>query len=148
MQCNAAERDFERRNNMPKRPHADTRLAQFISDRVKNLRHRTTQLEIASDAGFLNPNMISMLKSGATKLPLDRVPNLARALECDPAYLLRLTLEQVAGDTGAQAIIEILSTPVSSNELGWLQEIRDASDHNDPRITARSRSAIRAIFGK
>ena len=133
---------------MPKRPHADTRLAQFISDRVKNLRHRTTQLEIASDAGFLNPNMISMLKSGATKLPLDRVPNLARALECDPAYLLRLTLEQVAGDTGAQAIIEILSTPVSSNELGWLQEIRDASDHNDPRITARSRSAIRAIFGK
>ncbi len=133
---------------MPRRPHGDTRLAKFIGDRTKHLRPKKSQFEIATEAGFLNQNIISMLKSGATKLPLDRVPSLARALECDPAYLLRLTLEQVAGDTGAHAFIEIMGTPVSGNELDWLQEIRDASDHSDPRITARSRNAIRGIFGK
>ncbi|MTJ05841.1 MAG: helix-turn-helix transcriptional regulator [Sediminimonas qiaohouensis] len=133
---------------MPKKPHADTRLAKFIDKRVMELRPRKSQIEIATEAGFVSVNMLSMLKSGASKLPLDRVPSLARALECDPAYLLRLTLEQVAGDTAADAIAEIMGTPVTRNELGWLQEIREASDHGDPRMTARSRAAIRAIFGK
>jgi len=133
---------------MPKKPYADTRLAKFISKRVMELRPRKSQIEIAYEAGFVSANMLSMLKSGASKLALDRVPSLARALECDPAYLLRLTLEQVAGDTAAQALVEIMGTPVTGNELGWLEEIRKASDHSDPRMTSRSRSAIRAIFGK
>ncbi|WP_026759199.1 helix-turn-helix domain-containing protein [Sediminimonas qiaohouensis] len=133
---------------MPKKPHADTRLAKFIQKRVMELRPRKSQIEIATEAGFVNPNMAAMIKNGTTKLPLDRVPSLARALECDPAYLLRLTLEQVAGDTAANAIVEIMGTPVTRNETGWLQEIREASDHGDPRMTARSRAAIRAIFGK
>ena len=33
--------------------------------------------------------MMAMIKSGAAKLPLDRVPALARALECDPAVLFQ-----------------------------------------------------------
>ncbi len=101
----------------------------------------------AGKRGFGNPNMIAMIKNGSTKLALDRVPSMARALECDSAYLLRLTLEQQEGDTAAQAIVEIFGTPVTANELGWLQEIRDASDNGDPRMTGRSRAAIRAIFG-
>ena len=133
---------------MTKRPHAETRLAKFISHRVAELRPKKSQIEIATAAGFVNPNMVSMLKNGSAKLPLDRVPSLARALECDPAYLLRLTLEQVAGDTGAHAIMEIMGTPVTVNEMGWLQEIREASDQTDPRMTARGRSAIRSVFGK
>ncbi|WP_254247133.1 hypothetical protein [Loktanella salsilacus] len=28
-----------------------------------------------------------MLESGSTKLPLDRMPALAKALECDPSYI-------------------------------------------------------------
>lgn len=59
-----------------------------------------------------------------------------------------LALEQAVGDTAAQAIIEIFGTPVTANELGWLQEIRSASEHSDPRITSRSQAAIRAIFGR
>ena len=49
---------------------------------------------------------------------------------------------------GEQAIVEIFGTPVTANELGWLQEIREASEHSDPRITSRSRAAILAIFGR
>jgi len=133
---------------MPKKPYADTRLAKYIQKRVMELKPKRSQIEIAVEAGFISTNMVAMLKSGSSKLALDRVPSLARALECDPAYLLRLTLEQVEGDTAAHALVEIMGTPVTGNELGWLQEIREASDHSDPRMTARNRAALRAMFGK
>lgn len=101
-----------------------------------------------SDLGYPNPNMVTMVKNGASKLALDRVPSMAKALESDPAYLMRLALEQAVGDLAAQAIIEIFGTPVTANELGWLEAIREASDKTDPRITSRSRAAIMSIFGK
>ncbi|SLN53601.1 hypothetical protein ROG8370_02405 [Roseovarius gaetbuli] len=133
---------------MSKKPHEETRLAKYIERRVLELKARKSQLQIASEAGFPNANMITMIKNGSSKLALDRVPSMARSLECDPAYLMGLALEQAVGDTAAQAIIEIFGTPITANELGWLQEIRGASEHSDPRITSRSQTAIRAIFGR
>lgn len=129
-------------------PHTNTPAALFIADRVRDLKHRKSQKEIAREAGFVNANMLSLLKSGASKVPLDRVPALARALEVDRSYLMRLSLEQTVGITAANAIVDCFGTPVTENERGWLDEIRDASLNNDPRLTARSRSALRAIFGK
>ena len=81
-------------------------------------------------------------------MPLDRVPSLAKALEVDPAYLMRLALDQAVGATAAKAIGDIFGTPVTSNERGWLVELRDASDNSDPRLTSRARTALRGIFGK
>ena len=133
---------------MSKKPHEDTRLAKYIERRVLELKPKKSQLQIASEAGFPNPNMVTMIKNGSNKLALDRVPSMARALECDKAYLMRLALEQAVGDTVGQAIVEIFGTPVTANELGWLQEIREASEHSDPRITSRSKAAIKAIFGR
>ncbi|MEI4261791.1 XRE family transcriptional regulator [Roseovarius sp. D0-M9] len=133
---------------MPIKPHANTKLAKYVERRVLELRSRKSQLQIANEAGFPNANMVTMVKNGTSKLALDRVPSMSRALDCDPAYLMRLALEQAVGDTAAAAIIETFGTPITTNELGWLQEIRDASDHSDPRMTARSRNTIRGIFGK
>lgn len=92
--------------------------------------------------------MMTFLKNGRNKVPLDRVPSLAKALEVDPAYLMRLALDQAVGATASKAITDIFGTPATENERGWLQELRDASDNSDPRITARSRAALRGIFGK
>lgn len=89
-----------------------------------------------------------MLKLGDTKLAIDRVPQMAKALDVDPALLLRLTFEQVYDETTARAVDEIFGTPISANERMWIEEIRDASGDSDPRLTARSRSALRAIFAK
>ena len=47
----------------------------------------------------------------------------------DPAYLIRLALDQAVGATAAKAITEIFGTPATENERGWLQELRDASDN-------------------
>ena len=133
---------------MAKKPFENTKLAQFLDRRILELKPKRSQAEIAEIAGFATPNVISMLKSGATKVPIDRVPKLAVALECDPAYLLRLALEQAEGSTAATAIFEIIGDPISENERAWIAEIRDASGDTDPRLTTRSRSQLRAIFGK
>jgi hypothetical protein len=81
-------------------------------------------------------------------VPLDRVPALAKALDCDPAWLLRLALEQGEGSTAAAAIYEIMGPMVTAHERAWLAEIRDASGDSDPRLTSRARAALRGIFGK
>ena len=133
---------------MTKKPHENTKLAKYIGRRVLELKPKKSQLQIANEAGFPNPNMITMVKNGTSKLALDRIPSMSRALECDPRFLMRLALDQAVGDTAAAAIIEIFGTPITANELGWLHELRDASGDSDPRITARSRAAVRAVFGK
>lgn len=129
-------------------PHEQTRAAIHLTDRINKLRRRKTQKQIAHEAGFINSNMISLLKSGASKIPIDRVPALAKALEMDPAFLMRLALEQSVGKTAAQAIVDACGPLVTEREKQWLNEIRDASDDADPRLTVRSRSALRGIFGK
>lgn len=135
------------RDNMTN-PYQNTATARLIADRIRDLAFKKTQAEIASEAGFPNANMVSFLKSGRNKVPLDRVPSLAKALEVDPAFLMRLALDQAVGATAAKAITDIFGTPATENERGWLQELRDASDDSDPRITARSRTTLRSIFGK
>lgn len=129
-------------------PYQNTPTAKLITDRIRDLSHRKTQAEIASEAGFANANMMTFLKSGRNKVPIDRVPSLAKALEVDPAYLMRLALDQAVGATAAKAITDIFGSPATENERGWLAELRDASDNSDPRITGRSRTALRGIFGK
>jgi len=129
-------------------PFQNTPTAKLIADRVRDLSHRKTQAEIASETGFANANMMTFLKNGRNKVPLDRVPSLAKALEVDPAYLMRLALDQAVGSTAAKAITEIFGTPTTENERGWLTELRDASDNSDPRLAARSRAALRGVFGK
>lgn len=133
---------------MNKKPHEDTDLAKYIARRVLELRSKKSQSQIAKEAGFPNPNMVTMIKNGASKLALDRVPSMARGLECDPAFLMGLALAQAVGETGAKAITEIFGTPVTANELGWLQEIRKASGNSDPRMSARSRAAVHSMFGR
>jgi len=128
-------------------PFKGSELARFVSKRILELRPKI-QTEIAAEAGFPNANFLSMVKTGVSKLAIDRVPALARALECDPAYLMRLALEQEVGSTAAKALVEILGTPVSANERLWIAEIRDASGNSDPRPTTRARAAIRSVFGK
>ena len=130
---------------MTKKPYADSSLARFLRQRIIELKP-LTQAEIAERAGFPNPNVVSMLKDGSTKLAVDRVPDMAKALECDPALLLRLALEQSHGATLARTIFEIAGPLPTENERQLLEEFRDVTGGSDPRLTARTRGAFRAIW--
>lgn len=130
--------------NRPGRVYANTRLAQFLELRILQMKPKKTQAEIAAEAGLRSLNFLTMLKNGSSKFPLDRVPALAKALEADPKLLFRLAMEQEMGGTAAKAIDEIFGTIVTRNEVAW----REASDHSNPTLTSRAKSALRGIFGK
>jgi len=53
-----------------------------------------TQKVIAEEVGWAKPNMISMVKSGITRVPDDKIPALAKAVGVDPAVLLRICFNE------------------------------------------------------
>ena len=130
------------------RPYTETRLVRFLQKRILELRPKKTQTRIASEAGFKQQTMLAMIKSGTSKLPLDRVPGLAQALECDPAHLFKLAIEQLGEDTTDTAIRSIFGVVVTENEAEWIRAIREASNHSDPRLTSKGRASLKGIFGK
>ncbi|MDE4297058.1 helix-turn-helix transcriptional regulator [Phaeobacter gallaeciensis] len=71
-----------------------SRIAKLVGDRVEELKGVKSQRDIASEAGYKNQNMITMIKQGTSKVALDRAPKLARALEVDPRQFMLLALEQ------------------------------------------------------
>ena len=71
----------------PGHPYANSAVATYLSRRIDELRGVKTQREIAAEAGFAKPNIISMMKVGETKLALDRIPALAKALDADAGHL-------------------------------------------------------------
>lgn len=56
---------------MTNKPHQDTQLAKYVEHRILELRSRKTQVEIAAMAGFVNPNMITMIKQGNRNMALE-----------------------------------------------------------------------------
>lgn len=53
-----------------------------------------TQKEIARDAGFANPNALSMMKNGECKVPISRIPALAKALDIEADLFLKTALRE------------------------------------------------------
>ena len=133
---------------MVKKTHADKRLARFVTRRIAWLQGTRTQAEIAAEAGHVNPDNLTIIKTGALRLALARVPDLARTLDFDPALLLRLAMELALGATAARAVGEIWGTRLTHNERESVAGIRDASGDSDPRLTTRSRATLREIFGR
>ncbi len=129
-------------------PFAGTQLSAFVAHRIAALRPRKSQAAIATEAGFINVNVLSMIKTGTSKLPLDRVPALAKALECDPARLFRMALMQSGKETSWPVIEDVFGTVVTRNEVAWLEALREASGNTDPTMTVRARAAIFGVFGK
>lgn len=70
-------------------------VAQYIARRIAELADDgVKQIDIAHVAGFEKPNIITMIKQGKTKLPLDKIGRMARALKVDPRFLFELTFRE------------------------------------------------------
>src|ERR1700739_5161333 len=68
----------------PGMPFADSAIAKYIDKKIDELKGVKTQREIAQEAGYETPNIISMLKRGESRVPLERIPLLSKALGADP----------------------------------------------------------------
>lgn len=53
-----------------------------------------SQVQIAEETGFSKPNVLSMIKTGRTAVPLARIPALARAINVEPKILLAMCLRE------------------------------------------------------
>lgn len=71
-----------------------------------------TQKTISTECGYQNPNIITMFKNGATKLPFNKISAMARALNTDPRYLLRLVVSEYDPEVWA-VIVQIMGPSVS-----------------------------------
>lgn len=131
--------------NKPSGPYADTALCKFLTKQIHALSRLKNQREIAAEIGYDRPNMLSMIKSGDAKLPLDKVPALAKALGVDARHLFRLTLEQHHPEV-ARVAHEIFGHVVSDNEMALVQIFRKITGDADPQLEPLLHELIKEAF--
>ena len=103
---------------MPKSPTAEM-LTKILDE--SGLR----QNEVARRAGFAKPNVITMMKQGEMKVPIDRIPALARACGVDPLPLLSRAMNEYM--PGEWAVIrDLRGEPVTEDEIALLRAFRTA----------------------
>lgn len=128
----------------PGMPYAQTRMARYLTTQIDALAGQKNQREIAMEIGYEKPNMISMFKRGETKVPLDKIPALAKALHVDPAHLFRLAMEQQW--PGLKEVVDLIFKNIASDNEAelFLKKWRDRSSERDPSPTVN----IDAAFDK
>jgi transcriptional regulator with XRE-family HTH domain len=120
-------------------------IAKFLEKRIYELSHRKSQRDIAREIGFVNDNVVAMLKSGRTKVPLHRVLSIAKALETDPRKLFILALTQDGNEKDRAAFQQIVGE-FSENELEIIGAIRKFSGETDPKLSVVSKRILRHYF--
>lgn len=83
-----------------------------------------TQIQIAERAGFPTPNSLSMMVTGRMKVPMRRIPGLAKAMGTDPRELLSHCLEAYQPDLYALIAHLHPSMLVTSKELRHIRAMR------------------------
>jgi hypothetical protein len=80
-----------------------------------------------------------------SKVPLRRIPALARALDVDPRKLLQLCIDEYMPELN-DVIAEICNGPiVSKNEIKILQAVRVISRNADPQVSSRNVDFLKAF---
>lgn len=126
-------------------PFADTAMVKFLAKRIDQLKPELTQREIARRMGYRCVNFVSMMKTGAARVPFEKLPALAEILDVDPAHLVRLGLEQYWPEL--EVVSRVLPAPVTKNEMAMLQAYRRATNHADPEITPGRQAVVEKVFG-
>ncbi len=104
-----------------------------------------SQRQIAKECGYANPNIISMFKKGHTKVPVEKVPAMAKALGVDPADMLRRAMRETMPSV-LQTVEDVVGDLVTVNERKILETIRSASKESDPALDKDTEKALKALF--
>lgn len=85
------------------------------------------QAEIARDVGFDKPNVITMIKQGKTKLPLNKIGKMAQALGVDAVHLFKLTMSEYHPETWEMIESIFGGEVLTENEKLILKAVRQAN---------------------
>lgn len=72
-------------------------VAEYLTYHINN--SDKTQRQIGRDIGYAKPNIITMIKQGYTKLPLEKIGPLANALEIAPDELFYKVMKEYMPET-------------------------------------------------
>lgn len=105
-----------------------------------------SQVEIASDVGYDKPNLITMIKQGKTKLPINKVEAFAKSLGVDPMNLLRIVMGEYSPD--AWKVIESIlgNEVITQAEMNLVQLYREASEEFPFELDKTSLNKIKDVM--
>jgi hypothetical protein len=87
-----------------------------------------------------------MFKQGTTRVPYEKIPPLAKALDVDPIEMLRRAVREYAPET-LKAIEEATGELLSANERGVIRILRETcEDGVVPAVDVRSEARLRGVF--
>ena len=92
-----------------------------------------TQREIARRAGYDKPNVISMMKMGQTKVPIDRIPDIAEACGVDPARFMRIALQEYHPEL-LELVLDYVGELLTINEMKIVRCYRGIVGDDDDEI--------------
>lgn len=101
------------------------RMANWLNDNIDTLSGGKTNEELAEELGYERPNIISMWRTGRTRVPLDRVPKLADVLGVSLPLLLTLWMDQYVSDKDYAKLTKLLARTVTDDEAALLEILRD-----------------------
>ena len=130
----------------PGMPFSESRIAVYLTKQIDAMHGTKSQREIAEEIGYTKPNMISMFKRGEAKIPIDKVPALAKAINVDPAFLFRLAMEQYWPDM-SEAVAAVFGSIITRNEQELLKKIRSWTKNSDPKLITKDNEArLKDVF--
>ncbi len=128
---------------LTKAVHTET-VAEFITHQIRI--SGKPQVEIARELGYPKPNIITMFKQGKTRIPLDKVGPLAKALEIDPALLLKKVMGEYMPDTLAalQSVLDGLQ--LTQNERELIDAYRQVAKGKDVSAVVCDKTIIAVVM--
>ncbi|MFD1194734.1 helix-turn-helix domain-containing protein [Seohaeicola saemankumensis] len=117
--------------------------AMMLADAIEKC--ELTQREIADRVGFKHANIISMLKTGETRVPLDRIPALSQTLGMDERLFLMIAIEEYHPGVH-EVLVDVLGLPLSDAELGILTMFRMASMRDEIEVEGPFKQALEGLL--
>ena len=92
----------------------------IVSAAIDRRAPRRTQKELAREMGFPKPGMLSMIKTGAARIPFTKLPSVAAALGIDPALLVRTYLCETWPEF-EDVVHEVFGGVLTEAEREWIE---------------------------
>lgn len=128
-----------------KLPAAPTTKARNVAEYISMQLHLCgkSQTQIAEEVGFEKPNVITMIKQGKTKVPLNKIGSMAKALEVDPVFFFRMVMNEYMPDL-MDMIAAITNQPIiTRNEMDFIHVIRSSKVVNPKLRTDTEKKKLR-----
>jgi len=120
--------------------NGSSKVADYIAAAIE--KSSKTQLEISAEAGFPRSSVLSMIKQGQTKMPMARIPQMAKALDVDAVEFFRLAMSEYMPELQRIADEMYARERLSAAEVELLQQVRKAVGQPHLEMTPALQQAL------